>query len=410
MIDQRNLLRRLLQSFILILLTAAILSYRAQKKEAGLCPVFGFRSGIYLAAPDRIGRRVQEAVAEKISRNMPEIEVSQDSFVYVTIHNEEEYRAFVNCLEEYVDCYSLTLFLKETDTVIYLDEILSYHNFEFLRIMQGGTISARNMEALNISPLRDIELYHPYAIEEDMLSRMSNLQDIIIHFNSWYSGVLPAKELLHNTDCSKIVMTWEADRKEELNLEGLAEWDAINAMLPENDRYIKALYVQNEDDYNYISYEFCSHGGEIGNTGKAGACKAFICIKDRESYGEKYFDILEVPVENIMISWHDGRRMWLVNINFDGYRDLIFVGYNDNDFLGGCYQCIGFLWNEKEQRYEWNATVPEYFDGIDAERKRIVYVGGLSAADDDYRIYEYNGSVFTEKDWRLHGRRRVAAG
>ena len=243
-----------------------------------------------------------------------------------------------------------------------------------------------------------------------MLSRMSNLQNIIIYFNSWYSGVLPAKELLHNTYCSKIVMTWEADRKEELNLEELAEWDAINAMLPENDRYIKALYVQNEDDYNYISYEFCSRGGEIGNTGKAGACKAFICIKDRESYGEKYFDILEVPVENIMISWHDGRRMWLVNINFDGYRDLIFVGYNDNDFLGGCYQCIGFLWNEKEQRYEWNATVPEYFDGIDAERKRIVYVGGLSAADDDYRIYEYNGSVFTEKDWRLHGRRRVAAG
>ncbi len=372
--------------------------------------MFGIRSGIYLAAPDRIGRRVQEAVAEKISRNMPEIEVSQDSFVYVTIHNEAEYRAFVNCLEEYVDCYSLTLFLKETDTVIYLDEILAYQNFEFLRIMHGGTISARNMEALNTSPLRKIELYHPYAIEEDMLSRMPNLQDIIIRFNSWYSGVLPANELLNNTDCSKIVMRWDADRKEELNFEGLAEWDAINAMLPENDRYIKALYVQNEDDYNYISYEFCSRGGEIGNTGKAGACKAFICIKDRESYGEKYFDILEVPVENIEMSWHDGRRMWLVNINFDGYRDLIFVGYNDNDFLGGYHQCIGFLWNEKEQRYEWNATVPEYFDGIDAERKRIVYVGGLSASDDDYRIYEYNGSVFTEKDWRLHGRRRVAAG
>lgn len=395
MIDQRNLLRRLLQSFILILLTAAILSYRAQKKEAGLCPVFGFRSGIYLAAPDRIGRRVQEAVAEKISRNMPEIEVSQDSFVYVTIHNEAEYRAFVNCLEEYVDCYSLTLFLKETDTVIYLDEILSYHNFKFLRITHGGTISARNMEALNTNPLWDIELNHPYAIEEDMLSRMPNLQDIIIHFNSWYSGVLPAKELLHNTDCSKIVMTWEADRKEELNLEGLAEWEAINAMLPENDRYIKALYVQNEDDYNYISYEFCSRGGEIGNTGKTGACKAFICIKDRESYGEKYFDILEVPVENIEISWLDGRRVRLDDVNFDGYRDLIFVG--DNDLMGGYRSCIGFLWNEKEQRYEWNATVPKYLGRPDIERKRITYTFSSSAADDDYRIYEYNGSVFTEK-------------
>ncbi|MDE7339647.1 MAG: hypothetical protein K2N80_03675, partial [Lachnospiraceae bacterium] len=109
MIDQHKLLKKLLQLCILISLAAVILSYRAQKKEVGLCLVFGIRSGIYLsqAAPDRIGRRVQEAVAEKIKRNMPEVEVLQGSFVHVTIHNEEEYRAFVNCLEEYVDCYSL---------------------------------------------------------------------------------------------------------------------------------------------------------------------------------------------------------------------------------------------------------------------------------------------------------------
>ncbi|MDE5933138.1 MAG: hypothetical protein K2H40_11775, partial [Lachnospiraceae bacterium] len=129
--------------------------------------------------------------------------------------------------------------------------------------------------------------------------------------------------------------------------------------------------------------------------GKTGACKAFICIKDRESYGEKYFDILEVPVENLEISWLDGRRVRLDDVNFDGYRDLIFVGHND--LMGYCNRCIGFLWNEKEQRYEWNATVPKYFDGIDTERKRITCIFTLSAADDDYRIYEYNGSVFTEK-------------
>ena len=367
--------------------------------------MFGIRSGIYLsqAAPDRIEHRVQEAVAEKIKRNMPEIEVSQGSLVDVTIHNEEEYRAFINCLEEYVNYGVLTLDLEETDTVIYLDEILAYHNFGILSIEHGGTISARNMKELNTNPLRDIELYHPYAIEEDMLSRMPNLQYIMIRLNSWYTGVLPTKELLQNTDCGNITVIWDDNRKGEENLEEFAEWDEINAMLSEDDHYLKALYALDNEDYRYISYEFCEE--ETGD-----ACKAFICIKDRESYGEKYFDILEVPVENIEMSWHDGRRMWLVNINFDGYRDLIFVGYNDNDFLGGYHQCIGFLWNEKEQRYEWNATVPEYFDGIDAERKRIVYVGGLSAADDDYRIYEYNGSVFTEKDWRLHGRRRVAAG
>lgn len=64
----------------------------------------------------------------------------------------------------------------------------------------------------------------------------------------------------------------------------------------------------------------------------------------------------------------------------DGYRDLFFVGHND--LMGYCNRCIGFLWNEKEQKYEWNAAVPKYFDGIDTERKRILYVGGLSAFDE----------------------------
>ena len=392
MINQHNLLRRLLQSFILILSTAAILSYRAPKKEAGLCPVFGIRSGIYLsqAAPDRIEHRVQEAVAEKIKRNMPEIEVSQGSLVDVTIHNEEEYRAFINCLEEYVNYGVLTLDLEETDTVIYLDEILAYHNFGILSIEHGGTISARNMKELNTNPLRDIELYHPYAIEEDMLSRMPNLQYIMIRLNSWYTGVLPTKELLQNTDCGNITVIWDDNRKGEENLEEFAEWDEINAMLSEDDHYLKALYALDNEDYRYISYEFCEE--ETGD-----ACEAFICIKDKESYGEKYFDILEVPVENIEMSWLDvtGSRMLFEDINFDGYRDLLFLGYPI--VMSECSHCIGFLWNEKEQRYEWNASVPNTFRGIDTERKRITCIFTLSASDDDYRIYEYNGSVFTEK-------------
>lgn len=173
-----------------------------------------------------------------------------------------------------------------------------------------------------------------------------------------------------------------------MNLEGLVEWDEINAMMPEKERYLKALYVCNEDDYNYISYEFCGRGEKI--------CDAFICIKDRESSGQKYFDILEVPIENVDdISWLTGRRVRLDDVNFDGYRDLIFVGYNE--LMGYRIRCIGFLWNEMEQKYEWNATVPKYYDGIDEERKRIIYMGSLSAFDENYRIYEYNGSIFTEK-------------
>ena len=39
----------------------------------------------------------------------------------------------------------------------------------------------------------------------------------------------------------------------------------------------------------------------------------------------------------------------------------------------------------------------KFYKMIDTERKRIIYSGGLSAFDDDYFIYEYNGSMFTEK-------------
>ena len=114
----------------------------------------------------------EKASVESDNLNMPEIEVSRDSsFLDVTIHNEEEYQAFVDCLENYTEFFSITLFLKETDTVIYLDDILAYQNFTFLKINYGGTISARNMEIINESPVRDIELYHPYAIEENVLHR-----------------------------------------------------------------------------------------------------------------------------------------------------------------------------------------------------------------------------------------------
>ncbi|MDE5599075.1 MAG: hypothetical protein K2J04_14765, partial [Lachnospiraceae bacterium] len=131
----------------------------------------------------------EEPLAENEKPNMPEIEVSRDSsFLYVTIHNEKEYQAFVDCLENYTECFSITLFLEETDTVIYLDDILAYQNFTFLDIKYGGTISARDIEILNESPVRDIELYHPYAIEENVLSQMLNLQYITIRVDSQYNG------------------------------------------------------------------------------------------------------------------------------------------------------------------------------------------------------------------------------
>ncbi|MCM1232907.1 MAG: hypothetical protein NC489_22505 [Ruminococcus flavefaciens] len=332
---------------------------------------------------------------QKADQNLPEIEVSQDSIVKVKLQSMEEYQAFVGCLEEYQDYGVLRMDLAETDTVIYLDEILAYGNFKILRIKNGGTVLVRDIETLKENPVRDIELYHPYAIEENILDQIHTLQDITIRINSWYTGVLPAKELLYDTDCNNIVLIWDDNRKDEMFLEELAEWEEINTILLEDDSYLKGIYVLNEDDYNYVSYEFCSCGKETGNTCEAKECESFICIKDRESYGEKYFDILEIPIENIdTLSWLDGRRIRLEDINFDGYRDLVFVG--DNDLSGHQGRCIGFLWNKKKQKYEWNATVPKDFDWIDAEQKRITCIYSASAFE-DYRIYEYNGSIFTEK-------------
>lgn len=382
--------------YILISLTAMILSGCAGQGQEMEEPETVTESAQAEEPNETEAEEAEKASVESDNLNMPEIEVSRDSsFLDVTIHNEEEYQAFVDCLENYTECFSITLFLKETDTVIYLDDILAYQNFTFLKIKYGGTISARNMEIINESPVRDIELYHPYAIEENVLSQMPNLENITIRIDCQYNGALPAKELLQNTDCASIVVRWDDEGKEEVNLEEFDEWDEINAMLSKDNCYLKALYVLNEDDYNYISCEFCVRGEEKGNTCEAKECAAFICIKDRESYGEKYFDILEVPVESIdTLAWLDGRRVRLEDVNFDGYRDLIFVGYNDP--IGTFNGCIGFLWNEKEQRYEWNATVPKNCRRIDDERKRITNVY-TSSLEDDYFIYEYHDSVFTEK-------------
>lgn len=131
----------------------------------------------------------------------------------------------------------------------------------------------------------------------------------------------------------------------------------------------------------YTSYEFCNH--------------IFISIIDEE---KKYFDILEIPNEMLskMGGLHgDGPGICLEDINFDGYKDIIFLGSYDG--LELYHKCIGFLWNQSEKRFELDETVPTYFDYIDAERKRLIFTGSLSAFDDSYYIYEYINGVFEEK-------------
>ena len=182
----RKKIRKRLQSCILISLTAMILSGCAGQRQE-MEETETVTENTQAEEPDEVEadgaveeieetEEAEEVLAESENPNMPEIEVSRDSFsMKVKIHNENEYQAFVDCLEEYTESVSLTLFLEETDTVIYLDDMLTYQNFTFLKVYHGGTISARNMEILNDSPVRDIELRHIYAIGEDVLSQMSNL-------------------------------------------------------------------------------------------------------------------------------------------------------------------------------------------------------------------------------------------
>ena len=301
---QYSTLRKILLSCIFISLITVILSGCGQNRKHDYVLQLPVQSGTHFlqSSINQIKSCIQEAAAENKNRNMPEIRTSEgSSIIKVIIHNEEEYQAFVDCLEEYMDRSILILDMQETPTVVYLDEILAYHNFWDLSIYCGGIISARDIGNLKENPLEAIDLYHTYTIEENILSQMPALKNIEICLNSDYTGVLPAKELIHNTDCGNIAMIWDDDKEYEVHLEELAEWDEINNALLENNSYLKGLYVWNEDDYNYISYEFCEEETE-------NACDVFICIKDRESYGEKYFDILKVPVESIdYMSWYGGK-------------------------------------------------------------------------------------------------------
>ena len=121
-----------------------------------------------------------------------------------------------------------------------------------------------------------------------------------------------------------------------------------------------------------------------------------MCVKDKESDGRHYFDILEIPkVELSNISRYEGRRFYFEDINFDSYEDLLFLGNNDRIKL--YYQCTGFLWDDNEKIYKLCETVPHNFKGIDGEKERLIYSTSGSASDDEYYIYKYDGNEYKEE-------------
>lgn len=59
---------------------------------------------------------------------------------------------------------------------------------------------------------------------------------------------------------------------------------------------LERIYRLNDEDYSYTSYEFYNHYEESRTEISA----AFICVNDRKSNGEEYFDIIDVPTDKFL--------------------------------------------------------------------------------------------------------------
>lgn len=332
-------------------------------------------------------------------------DIPDDEILRIAIHNKEEYEEFISSLEEYATYSRLQLYLGETDTTIYLDEILAYQNFQQLYVEKGGIISFKNTQSLTY-PIRRLELSHVYAIEEDVLSHiMSGVsqapQKIVIELDNRNLDKLPIEKLLGYDDCGDIALIWDDDTwgkgllDVQEGMENLREWDYLQSVQEATDGCLKGIYRQNDENFSYTCYEFYNHYEEHWGD----IFEAFICVKDTESKGEEYFDIIDVPADKLQdYTVRRGTRHRLTvnnDLNFDGHKDLVLDSdsYDNSPYSG----FITFLWDEGDQRFILNESAPNYIDYIDPERKRLVRNRGNNAKVDDYYIYEYSDNVFTTK-------------
>lgn len=326
-------------------------------------------------------------------QDMPEINIVNVSIVEVKIKNKEEYEGFVSRLGEFTGCHRLWIDLEETDTTIYLDEILTYNNFDDVMIENGGIISVKNMENFTYS-MKEIGLRHVFSIDEGVLSRIisSNMDDqaeFRIELDNRYFGKLPIEKLLNDQDCTDVILIWDDNTEGaglldvQENMENLKEWDYLQSVKEAGNGCLKAIYQLNDGDYSYIGYEFYNHYEEDGPEIQA----AFICIKDRESNGNKYFDIIDVPVDRFLNndSFIRSTSQHLDvsdDLNHDGYRDLVFQGHY---YL---YR-IAFLWNEKEQRFILDTSVQDFFESADAARNMNMDIKDESYIDAERVISDF---------------------
>lgn len=241
-------------------------------------------------------------------------------------------------------------------------EILSQNNFVIVEISNGGVLSAKDMEVCKETNLRDLYLKYMFRIDNCVLNLFDSLETVLVWTDRSFEG-------------------------QEFGLFHGEEWDRLMSISPEDKKDYGAVYILNEEGITYSSYEIYS------DNVRENPC-AVISIREIENKSDPI--ILEIPnCTTERISKDDGTRIMLEDVNFDGHKDILYLGDNNGLYL--FHQCIGFLWNEETGKYELCRSLPSHFGYIDSERKRLTYYDRFSIYDETYYIYEYNENKFREK-------------
>ena len=290
-------------------------------------------------------KTIAESGGEQQGANldMPAIESYPDGNVSVEMDSQAQYTEWLSQMENYTDCIGLRLNLLESDVTVYLDEILAYDNFKHVTIENGGAISVRDSGAINAHMLEKITLDQIYSIDERLTDCVPDQIIVRIRISDLGKGSISAEKLLTDTDCQNLAVQWCAG-EQEVFYDHLAEGDRLRTAMMEEQQVLGGFWKLVSGGYSYTEYEFNNL-----DTGKVS--EAFICIKDQESNGDNYFDIVTIPAESIQeLSYVERERMRLGDINSDGYQDIIIVGAYSARL--GEYQHEAFLWNDSEKKYE----------------------------------------------------------
>lgn len=248
--------------------------------------------------------------------------------------------------------------MQGKNIIIYLDEILVEGNFLFLEVSNGGIISVKDEAKYENDQLISLWLDHVFQIEELKVDNFTALEDLTIWMDAEMKVTGVFEDIFNNSSCKSIVILWDDEKDFSTVIE---------------EQFFMAFYRVNDEEFSYISKEFCNRFPED---------TPYVVLNVLNKKSENV-EILEIPQEMLLRSSRfingDWQRLRLEDINFDGYKDIIFLGYNVGIEL--YHECIVYLWEPSRERFQLNRTAPFHFDCIDEKRKRLTYSSGFSAFD-----------------------------